>query len=62
MARTESVERGAADWGCDQDSFVRMEWGTKPEGALSGDEFFAIGSPDVALGKLEALWGPRVRW
>lgn len=51
--------------GFDKAGFVRTEWGTQREGALSGDEFFAVGSPEVDLGKLEALLGtasPVVRW
>jgi hypothetical protein len=58
-----TAERPVA--GFDQGSFVRTEWGTETEGALPGDEFFAIGSPEVDLGKLEALLGtasPVVRW
>ncbi|KAI8959869.1 hypothetical protein F5Y11DRAFT_350078 [Daldinia sp. FL1419] len=39
----------------DKESFSRTEWGTGNEGALPGDQFFAVGEPEVDLDKLEAL-------
>ena len=51
--------------GFDEASFVRIEWGTETEGALPGNEFFAVGSPVVNMDMLEAMLGtasPVARW
>jgi hypothetical protein len=51
--------------GFDEASFVRTEWGTEAEGALPGDEFLAVGQPEVGMDMLEAMLGtasPVVRW
>ncbi|KAI0849304.1 methyltransferase [Daldinia vernicosa] len=41
----------------DKESLSRIEFGTGNEGALPGDQFFAVGEPEVGLDELEALMG-----
>ncbi|OTB15098.1 hypothetical protein K445DRAFT_318476 [Daldinia sp. EC12] len=41
----------------DKESFSRIEWGTGSENSLPGDQYFAVGEPDMAMDRLEALMG-----
>ncbi|KAF3058391.1 hypothetical protein GL218_09496 [Daldinia childiae] len=50
-----SVKPPVADF--DKESFSRIEFGTENEGALPGDQIFAVGEPEVDLDQLEALMG-----
>ncbi|KAI0444138.1 methyltransferase [Xylaria telfairii] len=43
--------------GFDDGSLYRIEWGTGANNALPGDEFFAVGQPDVDMDTWEAMLG-----
>ncbi|KAH8156037.1 hypothetical protein CIB48_g12210 [Xylaria polymorpha] len=43
--------------GFDEGSLFRIEWGTGANNALPGDEFFAVGQPDVNMDMFEAMLG-----
>ncbi|KAI0597176.1 methyltransferase [Biscogniauxia sp. FL1348] len=49
----------------DKETFLRTEWGTGAEGALSGDEFLAGADLEADMDTMEAMLGtasPIVRW